>query len=211
MGIGRAKPNPQAAALVLLVRRYPDTLERLEKVAGWLMQWKCEEQMGLKSPTLSNTESGGHPLLLSPRHMAHTTVFAERHFSQKARVEAGTHTNPGQQGGRIGAPHCCPTTPHLPGPGFGCLLAPAAACAASANNASKAKFRTNLRIDIHYLLMVNLFKLRGKRTPGPRLASNCAVPRWRGPGMNLSQLGLSGVQCYAGPQRLKNGSHTQPF
>ena len=28
---GRAKPNPQAA-LVLLVRKYPDTLERLEKV-----------------------------------------------------------------------------------------------------------------------------------------------------------------------------------
>src|SRR5258706_4648791 len=31
---GRAKPNPQAAALVMLVRRYPDTLERLEKVAA---------------------------------------------------------------------------------------------------------------------------------------------------------------------------------
>ncbi len=31
---GRAKPNPQAAALVLLVRRYPDSLERLEKVAA---------------------------------------------------------------------------------------------------------------------------------------------------------------------------------
>lgn len=31
---GRAKPNPQAAALVLLVRRYPDTLERLEAVSG---------------------------------------------------------------------------------------------------------------------------------------------------------------------------------
>jgi putative transcriptional regulator len=30
---GRAKPNPQAAALVLLVRRYPDTLPRLEKLA----------------------------------------------------------------------------------------------------------------------------------------------------------------------------------
>ncbi len=30
---GRAKPNPQAAALVLLVRRYPDTLRRLEKLA----------------------------------------------------------------------------------------------------------------------------------------------------------------------------------
>src|SRR5215475_14684493 len=29
---GRAKPNPQAAALVLLVRRYPDTLARLERV-----------------------------------------------------------------------------------------------------------------------------------------------------------------------------------
>ncbi len=31
---GRAKPNPQAAALVLLVRRYPDTLERLDRVAA---------------------------------------------------------------------------------------------------------------------------------------------------------------------------------
>ena len=31
---GRAKPNPQAAALVLLVRKYPDTLERLENLAG---------------------------------------------------------------------------------------------------------------------------------------------------------------------------------
>src|SRR5438094_1384716 len=31
---GRAKPNPQAAARVLLVRTYPDTLERLERVAG---------------------------------------------------------------------------------------------------------------------------------------------------------------------------------
>src|ERR1700674_2045963 len=31
---GRAKPNPQAATLVLLVRRYPDTLQRLEKLAA---------------------------------------------------------------------------------------------------------------------------------------------------------------------------------
>jgi putative transcriptional regulator len=30
---GRAKPNPQAAALELLVRKYPDTLERLDQVA----------------------------------------------------------------------------------------------------------------------------------------------------------------------------------
>src|SRR5215510_13874753 len=30
---GRAKPNPQAAALMLLVRNYPDTLARLEKLA----------------------------------------------------------------------------------------------------------------------------------------------------------------------------------
>jgi putative transcriptional regulator len=30
---GHAKPNPQAAALVLLVRRYPDTLARLDAVA----------------------------------------------------------------------------------------------------------------------------------------------------------------------------------
>jgi putative transcriptional regulator len=31
---GRAKPNPQAAALVLLVRKYPDTLKRLASVAA---------------------------------------------------------------------------------------------------------------------------------------------------------------------------------
>jgi len=30
---GRAKPNPQAAALVLLVRRYPDMVARLDEVA----------------------------------------------------------------------------------------------------------------------------------------------------------------------------------
>src|SRR5438309_8522861 len=30
---GRSKPNPQAAALVLLVRRFPDTLDRLDKLA----------------------------------------------------------------------------------------------------------------------------------------------------------------------------------
>src|SRR5712692_4303713 len=31
---GLAKPNPQAAALVLLVRKYPDTLERLDALGG---------------------------------------------------------------------------------------------------------------------------------------------------------------------------------
>src|SRR5580704_8525436 len=31
---GRTKPNPQAAALVLLVRKYPDTLARLDELAG---------------------------------------------------------------------------------------------------------------------------------------------------------------------------------
>lgn len=31
---GRAKPNPQATALILLVRRFPDTLQRLEKLVA---------------------------------------------------------------------------------------------------------------------------------------------------------------------------------
>ena len=31
---GRAKPNPQAAALLLLVRKFPDTLERLERLGA---------------------------------------------------------------------------------------------------------------------------------------------------------------------------------
>jgi putative transcriptional regulator len=36
---GRAKPNPQAAALVLLVRRYPDTL------SGW-KRWRLVDVVG---------------------------------------------------------------------------------------------------------------------------------------------------------------------
>lgn len=31
---GRARPNPQAAALMLLVRKYPDTLGRLDELAA---------------------------------------------------------------------------------------------------------------------------------------------------------------------------------
>ena len=31
---GQARPNRQASALVLLVRKYPDTLERLEKLGA---------------------------------------------------------------------------------------------------------------------------------------------------------------------------------
>ena len=31
---GRARPNPQAAALVLLVRKYPDTIERLDTLSA---------------------------------------------------------------------------------------------------------------------------------------------------------------------------------
>ena len=31
---GRAKPNKQAAALILLVRKFPDTLKRLEQLAA---------------------------------------------------------------------------------------------------------------------------------------------------------------------------------
>jgi putative transcriptional regulator len=31
---GRGKPNRQAAALLLLVRQFPDTLQRLDEVAG---------------------------------------------------------------------------------------------------------------------------------------------------------------------------------
>ena len=31
---GRAKPNPQAAALVLLVRKYPDTIARLDTLSA---------------------------------------------------------------------------------------------------------------------------------------------------------------------------------
>lgn len=31
---GRSKPNDQAAALILLVRKYPDTLERLRAIAS---------------------------------------------------------------------------------------------------------------------------------------------------------------------------------
>ena len=31
---GRSKPNAQASALILMVRKYPDTLEKLSKLSG---------------------------------------------------------------------------------------------------------------------------------------------------------------------------------
>jgi putative transcriptional regulator len=34
VGTGRSKPNEQAAALIWLVRKYPDTLKRLESLAA---------------------------------------------------------------------------------------------------------------------------------------------------------------------------------
>jgi hypothetical protein len=108
-----------------------------------------------------------------------------------------------------------------------CLApASAAACAASANTASKAKFRTNLRIHIRFLLIVNLAQLATQRTSAPRVATSSGLPRWCGPGMNLSQLGFSGVWVYEsanrrlnyrpnclGPQRLPwpAAKHAQPF
>jgi putative transcriptional regulator len=44
---GRAKPNPQAAALVLLVRTFPDTLERLERVAVGLRSFTAGRESEL--------------------------------------------------------------------------------------------------------------------------------------------------------------------
>lgn len=51
---------------------------------------------------------------------------------------------------------------------FRCLSAPAAACAASANTASKAKFRTNLRIGIfppHGQLVPGIYAKNSRATP----------------------------------------------
>ena len=43
---GRAKPNPQAAALVLLVRRYPDTLARLDELATQYLKLPAKSRDG---------------------------------------------------------------------------------------------------------------------------------------------------------------------
>src|SRR5450432_7621 len=42
---GRAKPNPQAAALVLLVRKYPDTLARLDALAESARLRRCRRRL----------------------------------------------------------------------------------------------------------------------------------------------------------------------
>src|SRR5260370_694575 len=145
-----------------------------------------------------NSKEMRHP---RSAHRVEGAPLVERHFSQKARVEAGTHTNPGQQEARIGAPHCCPATPHLPGFGFGCLSAPAAACAASARTASKAKFRTNLRIHILPSLWSTCPSYLREERQGHALQAT-AWPRWRGPGMmNLSQLSFLVFSAWAGNHR----------
>ena len=38
----------------------------------------------------------------------------DTNYSQKARVDAGTHVSPAQQGGSCDAPHSCPFAEHLP-------------------------------------------------------------------------------------------------
>ena len=67
---------------------------------------------------------------------------------------------------------------------------PAAVCAASANAASKAKFRTNLRIHILSSLWSTCLSYLRKRASGPHLAANGGLPSWRGPGINLSNWGF---------------------
>src|SRR5579864_3099715 len=54
---GRAKPNPQAAALVLLVRKYPDTLERLERVAAGGRDGRTAESMLVRSALSSSART----------------------------------------------------------------------------------------------------------------------------------------------------------
>src|ERR1017187_1498792 len=47
---GRAKPNPQAAALVLLVRRYPDTLARLDELATRYLRYPTQPPTRQSAP-----------------------------------------------------------------------------------------------------------------------------------------------------------------
>ena len=51
---GRAKPNPQAAALVLLVRKYPDTLDRLHCFC------ECKESLRERHKTLLTCFTSEH-------------------------------------------------------------------------------------------------------------------------------------------------------
>jgi putative transcriptional regulator len=54
---GRAKPNPQAAALLLLVRAVPDTLERFERVAvGYPHRDEIRAQLPRKRPASCSKE-----------------------------------------------------------------------------------------------------------------------------------------------------------
>src|SRR3989441_4733946 len=55
---GRAKPNPQAAVLVLLVRKYPDTLERLQRITGRFEDVKPSENPGTTETQFSTRAEG---------------------------------------------------------------------------------------------------------------------------------------------------------
>ncbi len=58
---GRARPNPQAAALVLLVRKYPDTLDRLDRVAADYVSPISHQMLGLHPVRFAGTHRSFPP------------------------------------------------------------------------------------------------------------------------------------------------------
>jgi putative transcriptional regulator len=78
---GRAKPNPQAAALVLLVRKYPDTLARLDALAnGETRSPAFRQQAKGRAPGVT---SSIYPCTPAERLLPHRRARArKRHLSQ---------------------------------------------------------------------------------------------------------------------------------
>ena len=86
----RSKPNPQAAALVLLVRSYPDTLDRLEEVAAGKL---CEQVAAVlrgrgKTPQAS-------PATLRKRVSVFSRAATVRLFHRRKSTAAALDANTG--------------------------------------------------------------------------------------------------------------------
>ena len=102
---GRAKPNPQAAALVLLVRRHPDTLARLDELAvRWASAPECQTSVR------RNSRSSGSPsfsLTLRKGWVMGSSVHRQgrRSLQESAKIPRGRRPwNPGPPQTKGGAP-----------------------------------------------------------------------------------------------------------
>lgn len=102
---GRSHPNPQAATLILLVHKYPDTLERLWSLGGchapiFLSASQVGCATGFSLPTLWLCEKVGKSTLAHPTQSVFNSISTWRIIMKPTQYLQRITLNPNQCGGQ---------------------------------------------------------------------------------------------------------------